>query len=65
MADPSCNLVNDVGREWTAGEIAESEEAWWLRRACQRSRCRLIRMLADKFGLRVPSVEDVLALHRK
>ena len=60
-ADQFCNLVIDVGREWTAAEIAESKEAWWLRRACQRSRCRLIKMLADKYGLRVPAVEDVLA----
>ena len=60
-ADQFCNLVIDVGREWTAGEVAESEEAWWLRRACQRSRCRLVKMLADHFGVRVKSVEDVLA----
>ena len=60
-ADQFCNLIIDVGREWTACEIVDSEEAWWLRRACQRARCRLIKMLADKFGVRVPSVEDVLA----
>lgn len=60
-ADQFFNLVIDVGREWTAGEIADSEEAWWLRRASQRSRCRLTSMLADKFGLRIQSVEDVLA----
>ena len=60
-ADQFCNLVIDVGREWTAGEVAESEEAWWLRRACQRSRCRLAKMLADHFGVKVRSVEDVLA----
>lgn len=60
-SDQFFNLVIDVGREWTSGEIADSEEAWWLRRAGQRARCRLIRMLARKFGLKVPSVEDVLA----
>jgi hypothetical protein len=60
-ADQFFNLVIDVGREWTAGEIADSEEAWWLRRASQRSRSRLTRMLAEKFGLRIQMVEDVLA----
>ena len=60
-ADQFCNLVIDVGRELTAADIAESEEARWLRRACQRSCCRMIKMLADKYGLRVPAVEDVLA----
>ena len=47
------------------GKIAESEEAWWLRRVCQRSHCCCIRMLATKFGLRVPSVKDVLVPHSK
>lgn len=60
-ADEFCNLLIDVGQRWTAGEVADSEEAWWLRRACQRARNRLIKMLADEFGMRVPSVEDVLA----
>jgi len=61
--DEFCNTVIDVGGEWTAGEIADSEEAWWLRRACQRARCRLIRMLADRFGVRVNSVDDVQAYY--
>jgi hypothetical protein len=60
-ADQFCNLVIDVGQEWTAGEVSDSEEAWWLRRACQRSRCRLLKMLADHFSVRIQSVEDVLA----
>jgi len=64
-SDQFFNLVIDVGSEWTTGEIAESEEAWWLRRASQRSRCRLIKMLADKFDLRIQSVEDILAYTRK
>ena len=61
--DEFCNTVIDVGSEWSAGEIADSEEAWWLRRACQRARCRLIRMLADRFGVRVNSVDDVQAYY--
>jgi hypothetical protein len=60
-ADKFCNLVIDVGSSTTAVEMAESEEAWWLRRTCQRARCRLIKMLADKFGVRVQCVDDVLA----
>jgi hypothetical protein len=60
-SDQFCNLMIDVGGKWTAGEVADSEEVWWLRKACQRARCRLIKMLADAFGVRVQSVEDVLA----
>jgi hypothetical protein len=60
-ADEFCNLLIDVGHRWTAGEVTDSEEAWWLRKACQRARNRLIKMLADEFGMRVPCVEDVLA----
>ena len=66
-ADKFCNLVIDVGSSCTATEtctateMAESEEAWWLRRTCQRARCRLIKMLADKFGVKVQYVDDVLA----
>jgi len=64
-ADQFCNLVIDVGSEWTVGEIADSEEAWWLRRACQRARCRLIAMLAAKFGVKVSCVDDVQAYYTK
>jgi hypothetical protein len=60
-SDQFCNLMIDVGGRWTAGEVTDSEEAWWLRKACQRARNRLIKMLADEFGVRVPCVEDVLA----
>ena len=60
-ADEFCNLVIDAGGNCTAIELAESEEAWWLRRTCQRARCRLIKMLADKFDVRVQYVDDVLA----
>jgi len=44
-SDAFFNLWFDVGRHWTAQEICESEEAWWLRKACQRSRCRIIECL--------------------
>ena len=59
--DAFCNLLIDVGDKWTAREVAESEEAWWLRKACQRGRCRLIKQLADAFGLRVQSIQDIQA----
>jgi hypothetical protein len=64
-ADQFCNLMIDVGGEWTASEISDSEEAWWLRRACQRARCRLICMLAAKFGVKVSCVDDVQAYYTK
>lgn len=59
--DAFCNLLIDVGDKWTAREIADSEEAWWLRKACQRGRCRLIKQLADAFGLRVQTIQDIQA----
>lgn len=60
-SDEFFNTVIDLDNNCTTAEIAESEEAWWLRRTCQRARCRLIKMLADKFGVRVQCVDDVLA----
>lgn len=63
-ADEFCNLVIDAGGNCTATELADSEEAWWLRRTCQRARCRLIKMLADKFDVKVQYVDDVLAYTR-
>jgi hypothetical protein len=56
-SDAFCNLMIDVGKKWTAKEVAESEEAWWLKKACQRSRCRLVKGLADAFGLKVPNIQ--------
>ena len=43
--DAFYNLMLDVGSEWTAKEVAESEEAWWLRKACQRSRCMIAKQV--------------------
>ena len=59
--DQFCNLMIDVGQYWTANEVCESEEAWWLRKGCQRSRCRLIKSLADWFGVEVKVIHDVQA----
>ena len=56
--DEFCNLSIDVGSLCNAYKLAISNEAWWLRRACRRSRCRLLYQLAQAFGLTVPSIED-------
>ena len=37
-SDEFYNLLLDVGNEFTCQEVAFSEEAWWLRKACQRAR---------------------------
>lgn len=60
-SDQFCNTVIDAAEKCTATEVADSEEAWWLRRTCQRARCKLIKMLADTFGVKVQCVDDVLA----
>jgi len=60
-SDAFCNLVIDAGRHWTAEDVCESEEAWWLRKGCQRSRCRLIKMLADEFDVRLNHIQDIQA----
>lgn len=62
-SDAFCNLVIDVGKHWSAQEICESQEAWWLRKGCQRSRCRLIKMLADAFEIPVRHMQVRGATH--
>jgi hypothetical protein len=57
--DEFCNLVIDVGQQWNAYDVFISEEAWWLRKACQRARCRLIKALSDAFDLNVTFMEDI------
>ena len=52
-SDAFCNLVIDAGKNCTAQEVCDSQEAWWLRKGCQRARCRLIKQLADAFGIPV------------
>ncbi len=53
------NLMIDVGSKWTCKEVAESEEVWWLRKASQRARCRLMYNLAQAFGIPVPHMQDI------
>jgi hypothetical protein len=58
-SDAFYNLMIDVGSEWTAREVADSEEVWWLRKASQRMRCRVASLVARKFGLRIHEQIDV------
>ena len=37
--------------------MCDSQEAWWLRKACRRARCRLIKGLADAFEIPVKSMQ--------
>lgn len=59
--DEFCNLVIDVGSQWTAKDVMISEEAWWLKKACQRARCRLIKSLADHFHIPINHMQDIMA----
>jgi hypothetical protein len=43
-------------------EICDSQEAWWLRKGCQRTRARLIKALADKFEIPVRTVQVCLEI---
>lgn len=52
------NLMMDVGDQWTAAETYESEEVWWLRKACQRARCMIASRLAKQFGLVIKEYID-------
>lgn len=57
--DDFCNLLIDVGQHWTANDVLISEETWWLRKACQRARCRLIKQLADKLDIEIKHMDDI------
>ena len=59
--DDFCNLLIDVGQHWTANDVLISEETWWLRKACQRARCRLIKQLADKMNIDIRHMDDIQA----
>lgn len=58
-SDEFCNLIIDVGKHWTCHDVMMSQEAYWLRKACQRARCRLLKMLADKFSIPVSHIQDM------
>jgi len=63
-SDEFYNLILDVGNEFTAGEIALSEEAWWLRKACQRARARVALMTAEHFGLSIATTRDLFSYNQ-
>jgi hypothetical protein len=58
-SDSFYNLSIDVGADWSAREVADSEEVWFLRKACQRARCMLASRIAKKFGLKILEHTDV------
>jgi hypothetical protein len=57
--DSFYNLMLDVGNEWTALDVAHSEEVWWLRKACQRMRCSIASTVAETFDLKIQKHLDV------
>ena len=63
-SDEFYNLLLDVGNEFTCKDVSFSEEAWWLRKACQRSRCRVALMVAEHFGLSIPTTRDLFAFNQ-
>ena len=58
-SDAFYNLLLDLGPSTDIDEIVDSQETWWLRRACYRSRCRILYRVAERFGLTVPSITDM------
>ncbi|EKX36720.1 hypothetical protein GUITHDRAFT_117151 [Guillardia theta CCMP2712] len=48
------NMILDMGDQVTTAKLCESEEVHWLRKASQRARCKIIKMVADEFGLDIP-----------
>ena len=60
-ADEFYNCVLDCHGHATARDCAMSEEAWWLRRASYRSRCRLIAECARAFDIKINHIRDIHA----
>ena len=63
--DEFYNLLQDVGNEFTCQEVAFSEETWWLRKACQRARCRIALMAANHFELSIPTCIDMFSFNQE
>ena len=57
-ADEFCNLLIDVGDQCSARDAVNSMEAWWLRRASQRARARVLYLVAEALGICVESRDD-------
>ena len=56
------NLTLDIAHTGvSAAELCESEEAWWLRKACSRMRAKIVLAVAEAFKLNIPVVADIHA----
>ena len=53
------NLNLDLMGSAKAWELESCEEAWWLRRTSNRSRCHTIKLFTDALQLSVPTAEDI------
>lgn len=58
-SDEFYNTVLDCHGHANAKTCVMSEEAWWLRRASYRSRCRIIAECAKAFGISVKNIKDI------
>jgi hypothetical protein len=63
-SDEFYNLLLDVGNEFTCQEVSFSEEVWWLRKACQRARCRVALLVAEHFGLSINRAKDLFSFNQ-
>ena len=63
-SDEFYNLLLDVGNEFTCQEVAFSEEAWWLRKACQRARAKIALMTAKHYGLEISTCTDLFSFNQ-
>lgn len=63
-SDEFYNLLLDVGNEFNCQEVAFSEEAWWLRKACQRSRSRIALLTAKHYGLEISTCTDLFSFNQ-
>ena len=58
-SDAFYNLMLDVGSTATVQDVIESEEVWWLRKACQRARCMIAQQVAERFGVKIKTHKDI------
>ena len=63
-SDEFYNLLLDVGNEFTCQDVAFSEEAWWLRKACQRARSRVALTTARHYGLEIATCTDLFSFNQ-
>jgi hypothetical protein len=63
-SDEFYNLLLDVGNEFTCQDVAFSEEAWWLRKACQRARSRIALKTAKHYGLEIATCTDLFSFNQ-